>query len=687
MNSSRWRSSFATAAVAFTVPVALAFLVGRQGFNLLDDGLWLLGTSMIAKGDLLYRDMFSVYGPARYYLLLPFMWGLGESVRTLVVFKATMAGGASLGGFLVARRYGAGRFAWLVPVAVLAFGTIAPRYVLCLVVAVLCAELPRSGSSARARGLILGVAWGALALFGLDMFVSGGVVIAGGWLFARLMPGSGDLRTGPSVQGIAAGLAGVAAITAFVALATGTLGSLVWDTIVCPLAYSPRHVGLNLVDGLLHPGESGAVFAQVFTGEGLGPAWPGHRWQHAAGTRVMLAIVLLAPLVVWPARRLVLDRRVASLAALAATGWVTVIWRADLAHIGAASFGAVIVLACVLGGLATGRPAAAWVVAALVVVAMAPFLGERVWLAAHTGRATLAPWERPAAGILMGTQRRETIERTLEALAGSRSDVTLAWPAQPGLVFLAGKQPASRQVTLLEGSVRDAQRVIAELHEPGANRLVLGRVAGIAPGSRSIEEIEPEIWTYLRSHYSIEHQFADGDEGFQVIRRLEGSGVAARDVPLERRLPGTSQLVKNAESPPLTAGTGIGQVFRVGGIDLHGMALLLVTDGALPVETDLELRFEEMVGGGRTRPLAHFRTRVRLELPAQLCTLGFPVINGSAGRTVVMTVSAGVVPGHGIRLMWHDQRADGDGTVDYYREGYALVAGRREAADLFFMSF
>ena len=78
--------------LAAVVPFGLGLVVHRQGFNLLDDGLWLLGAKTIAQGDLLYRDLFSIYGPVRYLLLLPFFSLAGQSALALVLFKAVTDG-------------------------------------------------------------------------------------------------------------------------------------------------------------------------------------------------------------------------------------------------------------------------------------------------------------------------------------------------------------------------------------------------------------------------------------------------------------------------------------------------------------------------------------------------------------------------------------------------------------------
>ena len=44
---------------AFLAPLIPAFLAASQGFNLLDDGLWLLGARILMSGGCLYRDLFA----------------------------------------------------------------------------------------------------------------------------------------------------------------------------------------------------------------------------------------------------------------------------------------------------------------------------------------------------------------------------------------------------------------------------------------------------------------------------------------------------------------------------------------------------------------------------------------------------------------------------------------------------
>lgn len=671
----------------FAVPALFSFVVERQGFNLLDDGLWVLGTHIIARGGLLYRDIFTVYGPAQYYILLPFFWVLGESVRSLVVFKATVAGCSSILGVHLVRRHGAGRLGWLVPLCVLALGPVPPRYLFAAAFAALHATAYRPAGSRFTRGVLLGLAWGGLTLFGLDMFICGAIIVlAGHALIGLLAKGSFTLRD-RQLAGTMAGLAGSLAAMLLLASATGSLGVATWDTIVCPLAFSPQHLTLNFLESFFRPQGMDTAFSQVFTGERLGPAWPGHVALRAVSVLLMAGLVLAAPLLALPARRLPVDARLGSLFALALCGWVAVLWRNDVAHVLAAFYGTLIVVTCLLGAIRPRRVPVAMLGAAALVAVMAPLAGERAWLFAHASRPSLVPWERPTAGISMAKDRRETIERVLGILDAGNGGPTLGWPAQPGLVFLSGRPPASRQVTLLAGSVRDEASVVADLQGSDPEHLVLGRVAGLTPGARAINELAPAIWACLRSNYFVELQLADGAEGFQVIKKAGPNVADLEGLPLERRLPGTSQLVKNSQTPPLEPGTVISQVFRVDGIDLRGIVILVATTGTLPAEMDIEVRVEELLAGGSTRSLAVFRSRVPLDQRAQTRTLAFPPVPRTAGKTVVLSLSARPEPGHEVRLLWHDSRADGGGQPDYYADGHALVNGRPVDADLFFISY
>lgn len=671
----------------FTAPAVVAYIVDLQGFNMLDDGLWVLGTRVVADGGLLYRDMFTVYGPAKFYMLLPFFWMLGESVQSLVVFKAVVAGGSSILGFFVARRYGARHLTWLVPIGVLAIGSIPPRYVFATLFAVIHAEVLSRPGRLFTNGLLLGLAWGALALFGLDMLVSGTIIVVAGGAFTRLLTSSAPPFPVQRVCGTLAGFLGVLTVSLLIAASTGTLSLFVWDTMVCPLAFAPRHIGLNFPEGFFRPQGIGTVFSQVFTGEGLGPAWPGHVGLRAVAVRMMTALVLVAPFLAGFVRRKAIDPRVGPLFALALTGWVILLWRSDVAHVLAAFHGTLLLAVCLLGVARVPRVPATGLGVLFVIVAVAPFAGERLWLVSHADRPSLVHWDRPTAQISMAKSRHDTIERVLGTFDMGDESPTIGWPAQPGLVFLSGRPLATRQVTLLAGSVQDETSVIADLRESDPGQLVLGRVAGLAPGARSMEALAPSIWTFLRSSFLVELQIADGAEGFQVIRSARMSAVDLESLRLERRIPGTSQLVKNSQTPALAPGVVIGQVFRVGGLDLQGMVLLVATTGTLPVAADMEVEVDEIFADGRTQSLALFRSRVSIDQRVQLRTLVFPAIPHSAGRMIVLNMSVVSETGHDFRLLWHDPRADKENPVDYYPEGHVLLNGKPVDADLFFISF
>lgn len=671
----------------FATPAVVAYFVDLQGFNLLDDGLWVLGTRVIADGGMLYRDFFTVYGPAKFYILLPFFWILGESVHSLVVFKAVVAGGSSILGFFVTRRYGAKHMAWLVPISVLAIGSIPPRYIFATVFAVTYAEILSRSSRLFANGLILGLAWGALSLFGLDMLASGTIIVFAGAAFTHLLTPSAPSFPVQRLFGVIVGLVGVLAISLLVAVSTGTLSSFVWDTIACPLTFAPRHIGLNFLEGFFRPQEISTVFSQVFTGERLAAAWPGHAGLRIVAVRMMTALVFVAPFLVGFVRRKAIDPRVGPLFALALTGWVLLLWRSDVAHVFAAFYGTLLLAVCLLSVARIPRIPATWLGVLFVVVAVAPFAGERLWLLTHADRPSLVQWDRPTAKIAMAKNRHDTIERVIGSFEMGDESPTIGWPAQPGLVFLSGRPLATRQVTLLAGSVRRETSVIDDLRESDPGQLVLGRVAGLAPGARSMDALAPSIWTYLRSNFFIELQVADGAEGFQVIRSAKKSAVDLESLPLERRLPGTSQLVKNSQTPPLTPGVSIGQTLRVGGLDLQGIVLLVATTGTLPVEADMEVEVDEILADGRTQRLALFRTRVPLDERVQLRTLAFPAIPHSAGKMIVLNFSVASNTGNDFRLLWHDPRAAKLDPIDYYPEGHAVLNGKPGDADLFFISY
>ncbi len=138
-------------------------------------------------------------------------------------------GAASAFGLWYTRRLGAGRWSWLVPLGVVAFGPVHPRYCAAALFAALVGwQLVRPVS--RRTGLITGSAWGGLCLFGLDMAGNGAVILVGGWVLARSQAPRRSARPGLPFTGIAAGLSCVLGLAVVTCLALGVLGTAFWDT-------------------------------------------------------------------------------------------------------------------------------------------------------------------------------------------------------------------------------------------------------------------------------------------------------------------------------------------------------------------------------------------------------------------------------------------------------------------------
>lgn len=680
------RTAFLYSAL-FMIPAVVVFVAELQGFNILDDGLWLLGTQVLADGGTLYRDFFTVYGPMKFYLLLPFFWILGESVRTLVVFKAFIAGSSSIFGFIVARRYGARYYGWLVPLCILAIGSVPPRYFFLSLFAFAFSEMSSRSSRLFINGLLLGLAWGAISLFGLDMLLCGIIVVFMGGTCGRIIAPVAFRPQIRWVYGTLVGFFGVLGFSLLIVAVTGSLTHFIWDTLICPTAFSPHHIGQNFLEGFLSPRGSNTVFSQVFTGENLGPAWPGHSVMRTTGVWTMMILIFATPFLAAKVGRKSVDPRLGPIISLAFAGWVTLLWRSDVAHVLAAFYCTLVPSVCILSNFRISRIPVSAIGTVAIVLATAPFAGERLWLLSQANRPNLVQWERPTAQFYMAKSRVDVLEPLLESLGSDARTPTVGWPAQPGLVFLADRPLATRQVTLLSGSVRDESAVIEDLRASNPTQMIIGRISGLAPGARSMEALAPSVWAFLRSHFFIESQVADGSEGFQVIRSAKKSGIELRDLPLERQIPGTSQLVKNSQTPVLESGMTVGQEFRVGGLDLHGMVFLFSTTGNLPTEFDVEITVEEILTGGRTKQLALFKSLVPLDQRVQLRTLALPDIPRSADKQIVFELSITSDEEHDIRMLWHDPQAENGDSTDYYPDGNALLNGQPVRADLFFISF
>jgi hypothetical protein len=358
------------------------------------------------------------------------------------------------------------------------------------------------------------------------------------------------------------------------------------------------------------------------------------------------------------------------------------LWRLDATHIGAALYLTLILLSNLLATADTVRLRWRLAVGVFVVLALLPFAGERAWLLRHHARHSLTLWDRDGAGVMMSPPRIELLDQVLSAMS-SDGTTTVAWPAHPGLVFLAGMAPASTQVTLLPGGVRDEHAVVAEIAASQPERIVVGRVLGLAPGTSTLQSLTPAIWTWLRGTYIIEQQLADGHEGFQVLRRDPN----ARMAPLEHRLPGPSQPVKNSKTPVIGPRDSVTQTIHTGGLDLRALTILVATEGRMPALSTLQLRIGIPGTGGQTEWLKEFASPVELVQEVQPCTLSFAPVQGTAGRRIVIEIRISAGGAHQHRLLQHDPAADTGRAIDYYPEGNAAFNGRPLAGDLFFVTY
>jgi len=531
---------------AFIAVFAVGLRLHTQGFNLLDDGLWVLGARVIADGDLLYRDLFSIYGPARYFFLLPFFLAFGKSVLGLAVAKAAGDGLAAVVGMWGVRRLGVGRWAWLVPLGVIVLAPIQPRYVAAMVLAVLAADTLMRGLDQR-RGILLGLLWGVLSLFGLDMTGYGGVILGMAFLADRRWssPEGGDLA-GRTWLNVLLGWAGILAVTAVLALVLGVARDAVWDTIIYPITRFRGGMGLSWWSEFGDSTKLGETFATLYTGETLGQVWPGQIRQRVLGLRVLYALIwIVPPLGTW---LIVRGRKAAwaPVAGLAVAGWATLIGRGDVNHLTLAWCGSLLLIPLILKELsARNRPLAA-ATAIVVLGAWWPTGMENIWLATHIGRSTLAHWDRPTARIKLDAKRIGGLEELLGFVPTDPKNPQLTWPVQPGLTFLQGAALATAQTTLLAGEVRDPRRVIADLERTRPPAIIQGRAGGLVPGVRTFRGLAPGIYPYIRTHYAAVGIFTLDRETYQILARQDDGPRVIPDMELKYQLPGTEQLVQEA---------------------------------------------------------------------------------------------------------------------------------------------
>ena len=680
----RWSTSLLVSAAVFLVPCLVGLSVHRQGLNLLDDGLWLLGTNIIAEGGTLYGDLFSIYGPARYFLLVPFFLILGKSALTLAVFKAILDGTASLCGFWYTRRLGAGRWSWLVPLGVVAIGPVHPRYLAAALFAALVGRA-LARPPARRAATVLGLAWGGLCLFGLDMAGYGAVILVAGWLFSRRLILENKDRPALPVLGIAGGLGAVLGVAALVCLVQGILDEAFWSTVVYPLTRFGDAMGVSWYGSFLHDPLLRSPFSGHYTGEVLAGAWPGHSWQRALGFRAMFILVWLIPVALLFSVRRFGDSRLGPWLALVLSGWITLLARGDIHHLRLVWFGTLLAVPVLISRVPGGRAVRGVLAGIFFVVVVAPLFGEQVWLATHLDRPGLVRWERASARIHLESRRAENLEALCSELAWDGRSPVLVWPAHPGLQFVLGAPLATAQATLLGGEVRDPAAVIADLERSGPPVAILGSARGFVSGVTNMQGLAPTLWTHLRRQYElVEEYMTEGETFFVAIR---APAVGDRSPEVEARLPGAAQEMYNSPSSALGPGVSIAQSFRVLDFDLNGVELAFRSPGPYPYPISFVLTFYELIGTKGRRPIQQLPINVPLETRTKKIRFSFEPISGTAGKLLLMEIAGHSEGTRPFSLLWTKPTEEFPLFVDYYPEGTAYFNHQPVQADLFFLSF
>jgi len=670
--------------IPFLIPFLVGLSVHRQGFNLLDDGLWLLGTGILAEGGTLYGDVFSIYGPARYFLLVPFFLILGKSALTLAIFKAVLDGTAAQFGYWYLRRLGAGRWSWVVPLGVVALAPVHPRYVAAAFFAALSGWALRR-PVARRRAAILGLGWGGLCLFGLDMAGYGVVILLGGWLFSRWIVSGSQRPSALPVTGVAAGLVSVLGSAALVCLALGVLDEAFWDTVVYPLTRFKDVMGVSWTESFLRDPLLRDPFSGHFTGEILGGAWPGHAWQRVLGFRAMFILVWLIPLAFLFAMRRSGDVRWGPLLALTLSGWVTLMARGDIVHLRLVWFGTLLAVPLLVSRLPGGRILRGTLGGLFILIILAPFAGEQVWMATHLDRPSLARWERATARVHLEPKTVETLETMCSALPWDGNSPLQVWPAAPGLQFVLGAPLATSQATLLGGEVRRPASVITDLEESRPPVVILGSARGIISGVTNLQGLAPTLWTYLRRHYEWAVEYTNPGETFLVATRVPES--ERRPPRVEARLPGAAQEMASSTSPALGSGVSVAQSFRVLDYDLGGMELLFRSPGPYPYPISFILTFHELGVATGTRLLQQIPVNLSLETRTKKIKFSFEPLVGTKGRLLLMEISGNPDGTQPFSLLWNKSTEEFPLFVDYYPEGQVFFNYEPVQADLFFISY
>ena len=659
-------------------------MVNQQGFSLLDDGLWLLGTREILSGKVLYRDLFSIYGPMRYWLLAPLFTVAGQKILALAFLKALSDASLAAVGFHSMRKRGYRELAWLVPIGVIAVSPSLPRYTLAAVVAlVLSSSL--MASVAGMRGLLVGGLCGLLSLFGVDGTIySAG--IAGAYLIrVRLQREDPDGFQRFTLQAVMGFLA-VLGLVWLHPVVHGYAGTTWWDTVVYPLAKFRNEMGLSWLAAISDTDQLGRVFYGVGTNEALPPVAGWHVGLRVWILRLLYTSLFCVPvLAVW---RVYVEKKFEWLpvVAFATTGLMTVAVRSDEAHLKAAWIGSILLLPLLLHGIRAKRFVRDLAAIALSLLLFGVLAGEHLWLVFHANRPTLARWERSTAGNLMNPEYTQHMDGLLERIEQTDSPAVVAWPAQPGINFLLDVPIGTSQATLLAGELKDSARVVSEVEANAVDLVVLGNASGLIPGIRTFDRLAPEIWRYLSNNYLVEDQMSFFGDDYQILTGLKRGRLNLLDQPLVKRLPAAGQYVKVAMTPTLSDRVSVGQTVRLGDRDLSGLSLIVETPPPYPAEVALviSIGLHTPESGSVDRLGERHFTRT-ITQPSRRSYFRFDPVPGTAGRVVYIEIRADSASRNPMRLVWTGSGDSTDSREDWYPEGNAYLNGKPLNCDLFFI--
>ena len=665
------RREILLAAAAALVVFAASLGLRRQGLDLLEDGQWLLSAWVLERGGHLYREIFTRQGPLDAHLLRTLFAVAGTKAASLALLKAAvdgLAAGALLAG---TRRLGAGRWAWLAPLGVLALGPFPPRFTLVLVAAVILVVAKRRGGIVLA-GLLAGLG----ALGGVDSLALVLLLVifaprpSRSWLFR----GAVAL---PLLVALAAGLAQgtlPAAVDQVVGGWTARLGDQL-----------ERVPPTRLVHTLVSAEAAPSPFTLLKTGETLDPILPGAAILHAWSWRLRLLMLAVVGIWAWR-RRARWGGPAQALMVMTLAPWMGLLLRGDARFVDAAWLGALVFLPPLLAVWghrpAFGRFA---LLLLLPVLLWGPALIEDGWLLVHAHRPGLQEWPRSTAGIALSRETIDSLDALFAQLPRNPSqpeEPILVWPASPGLNFLLGAPPAVPQTLLLPERVRHPEALLARLQE-AAPRLVLLGLSWDFTGRR-IDELAPGCWDHLREHYRVLGNLAQGTVKLRILQRLAGEE-SAEQLPLPQRLPDVEQTVANGASPALRHDFEVGQSLLVGDRDLEGFAVRWRTK-AKDVTVPLRIRIWMQRRQGWDSLAEQYDVDVKIPGDLHRSYIHFPTVAESAHHMVAITFETREDLDFDVRLLWHRHGLT-DAPIDFYPEGTALVEMEPVQADLYFMSW